>query len=296
MGLQSDYAYNQLNVTNPNYGQEEEEGDVVEEEEDTNPITEEEEEEEEEEEDVLPLDEGLPAIQDALDDLPSNSTEALSIINSLAQQLQKMENERAEQIDKDGCTICSNNGECEGEICSCKEGWTLQDCSMEIDEFNEIIQVKKDMIEALKDLYESDPSSETETEVLEALKSITNSSDFNNQDTMVLIDKLLDETLDLDNEKKILTEEQTLAASEVLDNVLEYMDDFCGQDEDLLEKFSESSPKYLDTLTRSSLDKQSVGDSGTQYEGDNIDIYTAKVSECDLKKLNISNGADSPSI
>ena len=124
---------------------------------------------------------------------------------------------------------------------------------MSQNDYNEIIRTKQEIINKIDELYKKDPSPETESEVLQTLESVTNSTDFNTGETMAMVNSVLDDTLDLDDEDKILTPEQTELASNIVDNVFGYLGDECGEDPLLKENFGGKSSEYMDTLTRSSL-------------------------------------------
>lgn len=82
----------------------------------------------------------------------------------------------------------------------------------------------------LNESYLADPTAFNQTELLKAIKLLTDNPDFNTEESMMLVDKILSETLEMKNPTKILTEEQSQISSEILDNMLGYMDAHCGRD------------------------------------------------------------------
>lgn len=152
------------------------------------------------------------------------------------------------------------------------------------------------MLNKLKEVYDADPTSEKATLVLNTLDLLTQNPDFNTQQTMLLVDQFLEKSLKLNDPNTFLTDEQVDSASQVLDNVLQYMSENCGNDYDLYKSMQRNAPAYLETLSRSTLNQALPTDNSSIITQNNFDIYTKRVEECKIGDLNIATSINAPTL
>jgi len=138
--------------------------------------------------------------------LDPGGSETLPIVSATSTELNVFEN-----LIKDNsanyCPDCSGNGDCPQQECVCDPGFTLSDCSLTDDEYQSMIDEKLKLLNALKEAYENDPTTEKATMVLEAMALLTQNHDFNTEETMVLVDDIMENTLKVGDPDTVLEEE-----------------------------------------------------------------------------------------
>ena len=136
-------------------------------------------------------------------------------------------------------------------VCDCKNGWTLSDCSMSEETFEQLIQAKIKIVSAFQETYDSAESNTGQSVTIEALKNFSN-PEFNNYESSTAIKESLDSVIDQSNTN--LSKEETEAVSEALSNLLlSASKENCKGNDELLEEIQQDMEGYLKIIGGSSL-------------------------------------------
>jgi len=223
-------------------------------------------------------------------------TEKLNGISLLAEELSYFENIGYNKS-INPCPDCEQHGQCDSrEICVCQSEWTLPDCSYSVKDFENLINIKYILLQAMLEAY-SDLANTNNTEiVLNNLDSLSNPY-YNNITTISLIQHFLDDILRLDENQTILNQYEAIYSANILSNLIEYASTFdCDSQTKFTTDLSEKTPEYLDTIGRNSLSHKLTNQEPTILKTDIFDILTYRGTSCALQENSLKIDEGSPNI
>ena len=122
------------------------------------------------------------------------------------------------------------------------------------------------------------------SDVLSTLTSVSKNVEFNTEESLDLIQGILDDRIKLDDPDTVLDEDEQQMASEVLDSILYYLATNCtSQQLQTYKKLSNSTDDYLTTISANMLRDKMQGEDPSIIVEENFDIYAEKISVCEME-------------
>ena len=154
---------------------------------------------------------------------------------------------------------------------------------MILEDYQLILDTKLDILEKLNQTYPDTDTKETKETMLQILDRTTDNLDLNNETSLLMVEDILDNLLNLDDPDTVLTEEEAKLAAKITDQLLLFLGENCeNQDSELFNEMKAKSYDYLDTITRSLTVDKVYADNATLITEDSFDIYSKRASACEL--------------
>ena len=159
---------------------------------------------------------------------------------------------------------------------SCETGLTWKDCV---------------------DKQDSQELSPLEKLAWETLMYLSNSDYLNTNQTLKQVQSIMEDSLHLTYQGITISEEDTKKASKVLDNMINYVGySDCSCQTQFCQDLEEKTNLYLDAISYNNLLNKIPSDTASNFTNNLFDLITLKTSPCDLDKLEITSGLDTPTI
>ena len=132
--------------------------------------------------------------------------------------------------------------------------------------------------------------------ILEQLRQSLENGEFGSLEATLLIDDILNEQLNLDDEDTILEPEEARIAAKIVDELFNFAERNCTENQELIERMEKYVSSYLDTISRSLLYEDVAGDEAKIISEDNFDLLSKKTTECEIEDLELAISSLSPNI
>src|SRR5262249_43912551 len=146
-------------------------------------------------------------------------SEKITVLSAIAEEQSYWEQQASNNIPISPCPLCSGHGLCPVDLtrCICDTAWSLSDCSLPSSQFNEAIDLKKEILQELQDSFQQLGKGNNTDIVYNTLVQLSNQVDFNTNETLSLTQDILENNLHITDDSTILTLQQSVAVSNILD-------------------------------------------------------------------------------
>ena len=235
-------------------------------------------------------------MMDILNQSNMTSEEKIQIVSLLSKELSNFE-QNAYNSSQNPCPNCNSHGSCgQTEICTCHQGWTLPDCSVSVEDFLDLIDLKKQLIETLSNSYSNTSDASQQQAFVSNLEDLSNPY-FNDNKTLKMIQDILENTLHIDDEKTVLSDEEITSIANILSNLILYAsEEDCESLTNFTRYLANKTDIYLNVLAKNVLNNQLTNQDATIFTSEAFDILNIKATDCYLQENSLSIGSDSPNI
>mmetsp|Transcript_28636 Transcript_28636/g.25594 ORF Transcript_28636/g.25594 Transcript_28636/m.25594 type:complete len:165 (-) Transcript_28636:1872-2366(-) len=149
---------------------------------------------------------------------------------------------------EDGCS-CSGNGECNDDsVCECDEGYTSKYCEISSTNFEELEELKLELLDILRGSVES---TKDKAKTIEIVADLTNSTLLNTDQTISAGKDIVDLVIAKNDSEAIPTFEVSEKTSEVIDNMVSYVGETdCEAVGNLTQDIKEDMEVYLNKIAK----------------------------------------------
>ena len=225
--------------------------------------------------------------------ISSGNTTQINDLLTLADALEEFEDVQG------GCPSCSGHGTCIENECHCHSQYTLPDCSLSVSDFEELIDLKKDILNLLNDtLTNTNNTNQTDLrgKALDTIEKLSNPT-FNTNETLSIIKDIFDNTLNLSSNDTILTPEESETVATILDNIIKYVSTSdCKAETNLTKDIQDSLADYLETVSRSLLANQTTNGEASIITRDNFEMYLSRMTLCQILQSTINTSPGTPAV
>ena len=223
----------------------------------------------------------------------------LTLLAIISKEISYWEGDTSNKTSHIPCPNCSGKGLCPSNIlrCKCESGWSLSDCSLPQTEFDSVAALKNNMLVHLQ--ASSDKlSSENGTEIVyNSLQDITKDPEFSTNKSLSLVQSILEQNLNLTDENTTLSMDQSESVSHILSNMLSFSSIYDCDDKTLFtQSLGNVSSVYLSKISQSMLSNEVSSVNESVITTHNFDVYTKKLSLCELENNKISTSSNAPQI
>jgi len=209
----------------------------------------------------------------------------IQLLGMLASQIADWEANNAPPI----ITSCSEHGTCpawNATACICDKGWTLDDCSMTQSDFDSLLNLKLEVIAMMDAMYTQIKNSDKKQFYLDFLQTLSHSSVFNSNATLAKIQARLEDITSMNDDNKILSNEEIIAAVTILSNSYEVARQYdCSCSTDFCHKLEQKSYVWLTKVSTSTLSYTIPDNSPLTIETDIFNAIQAKATACGIEYI-----------
>jgi len=240
------------------------------------------------------IDDSLDTIFDLLNSLTAgNPSQNLNILSLAMTELSTWQSTLSSS--PNSCPSCSNHGACINNKCKCNSEWTLNDCSLPKATLDRIIEAKVKAQELLSQHFEQAHTPEMTQFLLDAMEESSSNGQMINENTLNLMQKVLENLVDISDPAKILTPEESNSVAVILGNMMAYAgSNDCGCQTQFCDDLESKANDYIQKISQSTLSNIVPGEESIVISTDLYDIVTAKTTPCNLPNLILNTGANTP--
>mmetsp|Transcript_16625 Transcript_16625/g.14483 ORF Transcript_16625/g.14483 Transcript_16625/m.14483 type:complete len:205 (+) Transcript_16625:3551-4165(+) len=180
-----------------------------------------------------------------------------------------------------GVCSCSGNGECDGNNnCECFAGFKSKYCELTVEEFDQIMEYKRDILGELNELILTTDSNET---IARIISDLTESKNLNDDEIMAEGKELIDKLIDLKNDSTIISPKLANSTADIVGDMLKYSgENDCGLDGDFTKGLNEDFELYLEKIIEGALSDKITNENAAIYEEEQYSLFARKVTECTI--------------
>ena len=197
------------------------------------------------------------------------------------------------------CPFCSGHGYCPiiTGSCICNSSWSYFDCSINSSFFDQVMELKMELLNSLDEQYKIIQDDTTKDLVYQTLTQISQDIHFNNNESLSKIQDILENTLGITQPDTLLSESETSAVADILNNMLSYASWYdCEKNTAFTAALADKTYAYMKVITKSMLNGKIPLENVTIIRTDSFDIYTIREGVCDLDGLLINLDTLSPKL
>lgn len=217
---------------------------------------------------------------------PKQKIEQLTLVGG---QLSSISNAVTNTSSSSLC-LCSGHGQCNAKSeCICNSGYRLSDCSMTEEDFNNLQNLKADVLKELENSLDSLGSDADKGMALNLIADLSSNQDLNTQDSILKTQSLLDKIVNSGSSNASLTESESQKVVQTVDQLISYAGGSdCAATGLVTAELKNTTKDYLQKTAQGFLEGTIVGDKPTIKNTDNYNIYLQKVTPCTLSEREIN--------
>jgi len=192
-----------------------------------------------------------------------------------------------------GCPTCSGHGKCVNQECVCDPDWTIN-CYYARSDLNEIIQLKKTLINIFSSNYASLGTSEYRRIAIQLVSDLSN-PEFNNNESMTMLQNLLKNQLAIDKPTTKLSMSEAKLMLSIIDNFMRFfLENGCSYRLDVTNSFSNSLIGYFEAISKAFLDFTLPNEQRSFFLMNTFDFSVQKVTLCEFGNGINKTSSDAP--